>query len=147
MNTKLMGYSLVILQFLAIVLCCLPFGLGDKNLTGSLFLVVIGAASGTVTLYFNQLRNFNIHPGIKPNASLVTQGPYKYIRHPMYTSLFIMMLGITLYNSHLLNFLGLAALILVLIAKSRIEENLLRERFPAYTDYMATTKKFIPFIF
>ncbi|ADJ28762.1 methyltransferase family protein [Nitrosococcus watsonii] len=147
MNTKLMGYSLVILQFLAIILCCLPLGLGDKNLTVSLSLVAIGAAGGVITLYFNQLGNFNIHPEIKPNASLIIHGPYKYIRHPMYTSLLIMMLGITIYNSHPLNFLGLAILILVLIAKSRIEENLLREHFPTYTDYMTTTKKFIPFIF
>lgn len=113
----------------------------------SLLLVTIGLVAGIITLYFNRLSNFNIHPEIKHNADLITHGPYKYIRHPMYTSLFIVMLGIAIYNFHYLNFIGLAILVPVLIAKSHIEETLLKNSFPEYLHYMARTKKFIPFVF
>ncbi|WP_240761834.1 methyltransferase family protein [Nitrosococcus wardiae] len=142
-----MGYFLVTLQFVAIILCYFPFALADRNFTSSLFLVTIGLVAGIITLYFNRLNNFNIHPEIKHNANLITHGPYKYIRHPMYTSLCIVMLGITTYNFHYLNFIGLTMLVIVLIAKSHIEEILLKNYFPEYLDYIARTKKFIPFIF
>jgi len=146
MNHKQLGHLLVALQILAIVICVFPFAKPDKNLTG-LLLLALGIAGGAMTIYFNKPGNFSIHPKPKPNTSLITEGPYQYIRHPMYTSLFIMMLGITIYNSHYLNLIGLVILILALMSKAYIEESLLKKHFPTYADYMARTKRFIPFTF
>jgi protein-S-isoprenylcysteine O-methyltransferase Ste14 len=146
-NHKLLSYILVALQISAVILCCFPFGKTDKGFMWGLLLFAIGSVSGAITIYFNKLGNFSIYPEIKHNASLITNGPYKYIRHPMYTSLFIMMLGITIYNFHYLNFIGLALLTPVLIAKAHIEESLLNNQFSTYASYKAKTKKFIPFIF
>lgn len=144
---KLVGYCLVTLQFLAIIMCCFPFSLADKKFVSGFLLTATGAVAGMTTIYFNRPGNFNIYPEIKSNARLIINGPYKYIRHPMYTSLLIMMSGLAIYNSHFLNFMGLAVLALVLATKSHIEEILLRNHFPAYSEYMQRTKKFIPFIF
>lgn len=146
MNHKQLSHLLVALQILAIVICVFPFAKPEKNLAG-LILLALGLISGAVTIYFNKLDNFSIYPELKPNTSLITEGPYRYIRHPMYTSLFVMMLGVAIYNSHYLNFIGLAILTLTLMSKAYIEESLLKKHFPTYADYMAKTKKFIPFIF
>jgi protein-S-isoprenylcysteine O-methyltransferase Ste14 len=146
MDNKMLGYILVALQISAIILCCFPFGKA-KGFTLGLLLFAIGVVSGAVTIYFNKPSNFSIYPELKRNASLVTHGPYKYIRHPMYASLFMMMLGITIYNFHYLNFIGLIILATTLIAKANVEESLLKNHFSTYTDYMAKTKRFIPFIF
>lgn len=110
-------------------------------------LFAMGIGAGLVTIYFNHPSNFSIYPEPKNNATLITRGPYKYIRHPMYTSLFITMLGITIYNFHYLNFIGLITLTMVLIIKANVEESSLKKHFPTYVGYMAKTKRFIPFIF
>lgn len=144
---KLLENALVIIQLLAIILCCFPVGLISRGFAIGLLLSAIGFASGIMTLYFNRLGNFSIYPELKPNALLITNGPYKYIRHPMYASLFIMMLGITIYNFYYLNFIGLIILMPTLVAKAHIEEDLLKKHFPTYIDYMKNTKRFIPFIY
>ncbi|MCX6028873.1 MAG: isoprenylcysteine carboxylmethyltransferase family protein [Chloroflexi bacterium] len=86
--------------------------------------------------------------GFERTAELVTAGVYRYIRHPMYSSLLFLALG-AFFKA--LSWPG-AALALAatgfLAATAKIEE---REniRFfgPDYEAYMAQTKRFVPFVF
>jgi protein-S-isoprenylcysteine O-methyltransferase Ste14 len=79
---------------------------------------------------------------------LVARGPYRFVRHPMYTGFLLMVSG-TVIN--LGDISGLAALTLCVLGtwwKLGQEEALLKKHFPdTYPDYKSRTKALIPFVF
>ncbi len=81
-------------------------------------------------------------------AKLVTEGIYKYIRHPMYGSLLFLVLGAFLKHITPVT-IGLTVVALIfLILTAKIEEKENIKFFGvAYEEYMEKTKMFIPFIF
>jgi protein-S-isoprenylcysteine O-methyltransferase Ste14 len=79
------------------------------------------------------------------DADLVTSGPYRWVRHPMYASLMLMMVGIALYNLHSVNLVGVILVAVAVSGKVPIEEHQLRARFPEYATYAARTPRFVPF--
>ena len=85
--------------------------------------------------------------GIEDTTVLVNRGIYKYIRHPLYSSLLILGWGIFFKNLSLLSG-GLAlATTAFSVATAMIEEAENVQRFGAeYKAYMKTTKRFIPFL-
>jgi len=93
---------------------------------------VAGMALGIITLAFNRIGNFSIYPTPKPGGVLVTGGPYRWIRHPMYTALMLMMVGIAGYNGHWLNAAGAALVAAVVVTKARVEEQLMAASFDGY---------------
>jgi protein-S-isoprenylcysteine O-methyltransferase Ste14 len=103
-----------------------------------------GAAIGLWTLAFNRPGNFNIRPEPKPDTKLVLDGPYAYVRHPMYVSVLLMGLAAVLFYLSWLKMLCLAALYVVLWIKSGVEEEALRQRFPGYRDYALMVGRFFP---
>lgn len=131
---------LVIMQLSGVAMCCFPVGLKNMGSLYGLILCVLGAAFGITTLCYNKIGNFSVYPEPKPQAILITSGPYQYIRHPMYVSLVIMMIGIALYNFHWLNGLGLIIVTLAVIYKTTIEEKLLELHFSNYSKYQQKTK-------
>ena len=86
--------------------------------------------------------------GIEKTTQLVTTGVFKYIRHPLYSSLFFLAWGVFFKNPSWAGgclALGAAAFLLA-VAKVEEEENI-RYFGPAYQEYMQETKRFIPFLF
>ena len=82
-------------------------------------------------------------------TNLVTVGAYKYIRHPLYSSLLFLVWGVFCKQPDSLPGLLLvltASFFLFLTAKSDESECLLHFG-GAYQDYMSGTKRFIPFLF
>jgi len=90
----------------------------------------------------------SFHATADPTAGgLVTTGPYRYIRHPIYTSacLFGWAGAIAHFSWPAM---GLALLLLAgAIIRVITEERLLVERYPEYRQYAAKTKRVIPGIF
>lgn len=81
-------------------------------------------------------------------TSLITSGVYKYIRHPLYTSLLWFSLGAFLKDPSLLGIGLVITTIISVYLTARIEEGHNLVRFgAAYQDYMDQTKRFIPKIF
>jgi protein-S-isoprenylcysteine O-methyltransferase Ste14 len=80
-------------------------------------------------------------------TSLVTEGIYRHVRHPMYASLLALAWGVALKSlsppSVVLALLATAALFAT--ASAEETENLARFG-TAYRDYMTRTRRFIPFI-
>ncbi|MFK7846517.1 MAG: isoprenylcysteine carboxylmethyltransferase family protein [Rhodothermales bacterium] len=146
--TRQLGPLLVILQFAGIGLCCYA---AAKSLPPAqpvfMLIAAAGILLGLYTLAFNKLGNFNIAPNLKTNAQLITTGPYQLIRHPMYLSVILFLLGVSLLAGQLLAWAGFIISTGAMIQKSLIEEKLLLERFPEYGQYRTKTKRILPFIF
>jgi len=137
---------LVTLQFGLILLMILYVALeGSFSLLGTLVFSV-GVTIGMWAIKHNRPDNFNIVPELKEGCCLVTTGIYRYIRHPMYTSVMLMMLGVLLFKADLLNTLMWGALVIVLYLKASREERLWITHDPAYATYKKQTKYFIPYI-
>jgi protein-S-isoprenylcysteine O-methyltransferase Ste14 len=99
------------------------------------------------TLWHNRLGNFNVHPEPKTNGQLVTTGPYRLIRHPMYTAVLLLAAGLACAAGQLWAWLAWVALLAVLLAKAMLEERWLRECHPQYASYCQRSKRFIPWLY
>ncbi len=141
-----LSHLLVAAQLAGVALGCYPVGLVQRGPGAALGLCLVGAVLGLFALGYNRPGNFSIYPQPKAGGRLVTAGPYRFIRHPMYTSLMLMMAGISLYNGHPLNVAGAALVVIVVVTKALIEERLLAAAFPEFAAYRARTWRFVPLL-
>ncbi|HXX64829.1 MAG TPA: isoprenylcysteine carboxylmethyltransferase family protein [Bacteroidota bacterium] len=80
-------------------------------------------------------------------GGLVTTGPYRYIRHPIYTSIICFVWAGVLSNCTP-TALALGALLTAgMLMRIVAEERLVRVRYPEYGQYAERTKRIIPYIF
>jgi len=98
------------------------------------------------TIFYNRLGNFNIVPEIKHGCELITKGPYRFIRHPMYSGVTLIALAEIVSLFSLWKIPILVLLILVLYLKASREENFWCERTEEYRAFQKKTKMFIPFL-
>jgi protein-S-isoprenylcysteine O-methyltransferase Ste14 len=76
---------------------------------------------------------------------LVTHGPYRWVRHPFYGSVALFVLAIALMAANWFILLGGAAVLSLLVVRTRKEEENLVARFgDAYRVYMDSTGRFFP---
>ena len=81
----------------------------------------------------------------RADANLVTHGPYRWVRHPFYVTVALLIASVTLLSANWL--IGLSGLIVMALLTIRTpkEERMLIERFgQQYRDYMAKTGRFVP---
>ena len=77
--------------------------------------------------------------------TLVTQGPYRWVRHPFYDSVLLFVLGIALAAANWLLLVLGGTLFGLFVIRTRTEEEKLLGRFGAqYREYMARTGRFVP---
>lgn len=81
----------------------------------------------------------------KAHAQLGTNGLYRYVRHPMYTSVIILALGIALLSGSIIKYILVLCLALLFYYKSVYEERYLHIKYPEYDKYATKTPRFIPF--
>lgn len=147
---KLAGSVLVALQFGLIAwqfVLAASVILQGRIPLGSWLLSGAAAALGIWTLGHNRLGNFNIHPAPKISGVLVTSGPYRWIRHPMYTTVLIGAAALALVPGTALAWLVWSALAVVLFVKLTLEERWLRARYANYDKYKSVSKRLLPWIF
>lgn len=138
---------------LSVVVLILVFGLRDVGTpVHSVVLEVVGtvlfAAGLGVAIWarVNLGRNWGMPTTEKAEPELVTSGPYRFVRHPIYSGLLLGLLGTALATN-------LTALILVAILgayfyyAATVEERNLTAAFPEqYPAYRVGTKMLIPFV-
>ncbi|ATB69321.1 hypothetical protein SJPD1_1211 [Sulfurospirillum diekertiae] len=145
MTSKIYSYFLVSLQFIFIALLVIQHGLHAPS-SFACFIVFLGGGFGLYTLKCNTLSNFNITPEIKENASLITTGAYRYIRHPMYFSVLVMMFGVVVSKPSVLSLFVYVLLVVTLFLKAQKEEMLWMVESSKYKSYRQKTKRIIPFV-
>lgn len=145
MISKIYSYFLVSLQFVFITLLIINHNMYTPS-TLALLTFLIGGTFGIYALKHNTLDNFNITPEIKQNAALITTGAYRYIRHPMYFSVLVMMLGVVVSKPTLLSLFIYVLLVITLFLKAHKEETLWMVQSSEYRNYRQQTKRIIPFV-
>jgi protein-S-isoprenylcysteine O-methyltransferase Ste14 len=92
-------------------------------------------------------RYFTTRVVTSPDQKVVDGGPYRYIRHPSYTGLLLVVLGLLLCSN---NWLSLACFVLALPGfayRIRVEEAALVGAIgQPYLAYMRRTKRLVPFL-
>lgn len=145
-----LGSGLVVLQFGLLALIA-AFAL-PALLVLAVPLLAWGLAATAVLLAVwalgsNRLGNFNIRPIPKTGGVLVTHGPYRWIRHPMYTAFLLGAAALAWTAGLLLAWVAWCVLLAVLVVKATLEERWMRERHSAYADYSARTRRFVPWLY
>jgi protein-S-isoprenylcysteine O-methyltransferase Ste14 len=81
----------------------------------------------------------------RAEATLVTHGPYRWVRHPFYVTAALLMASVTLLTANWPIGLSSITVLALLVVRTPKEEQMLIERFgQQYRDYMAKTGRFIP---
>jgi protein-S-isoprenylcysteine O-methyltransferase Ste14 len=115
---------------------------------GGLVLIVCGLVVRWVAI-LTLKSQFTVDVAITEHHRLVTQGIYRYLRHPSYSGSLLSFLGLGLAFA---NYVSLLAIFIPICAaflhRIKIEERVLTDNFGTeYRNYCSSTKRLIPFVF
>jgi protein-S-isoprenylcysteine O-methyltransferase Ste14 len=102
-----------------------------------------------VVLFVASVRTFRAVgtpiPGNRPTTKIVTHGPYRFSRNPIYLAFSVLQLGVALWFSSLWVLVTLAATVAVMsLGVIPREERYLERRFPAeYLPYRASVRRWL----
>jgi len=92
-------------------------------------------------------RNWSGTVTVKQDHELIRTGPYRFVRHPIYTGILLGFLGTALALGELRGLIAVALVVLAFLLKIRLEEKWMIETFgDAYRRYRAEVKSLIPFV-
>ena len=119
---------------------------GDSTFSGTALLVADVLLAGGLIFAIASLaflgRCFGILPDVR---GLVTRGPYRVVRHPLYLGELTSLLGIALGADRWLLAVALWLVAVGLqLVRTKYEERSLRAEFPEYSQYAERTKRLIP---
>lgn len=93
-------------------------------------------------------RSWRLAAEIDEGHELATQGPFRFIRHPIYLALTLNAAAILLWRPSLLSVLGVLVVYVSGEIRSRAEEGVLVDAFgDTYVEYMSRTKRFLPLVY
>ena len=108
-------------------------------------LLAAGGAIGAWALFANRPGNFNIRPEPKKGGRLVTGGPYRWVRHPMYLAVLLAAAAFCV-DGGAAEWGAWVALASVLFAKALREERQLPAFHPEFAAYRRRTRAIFPFL-
>ncbi|MFV0634772.1 methyltransferase family protein [Demequina sp.] len=108
----------------------------------ALVLILVGAAGVIAT---GTSLGASLTPSPVPNeAGLVGSGLYRWARHPMYSALVVICLGVAVGSGSAWCYAAVGVLCVFFAFKARLEERYLLTAYDGYRDYAAVTGRFVP---
>ena len=142
------AWALVAAQFVFLLLLgFMPWGsLWQRGIgTIVLGLALVGLGVGIAVAAGAGLgRTLTASPIPKADGVLVTTGVFGLVRHPIYSGLLVLGLGLVVIGASALHLLAWVALLSVLMTKSRFEERMLAAQYPDYAAYAARVGRLVP---
>lgn len=148
MNLKNKDYTFVGIQFALFFIYVFNIKLWNIHFpkeitTTGLICSLLGAV--ILVLALLQLnKNLSPFPTPKSNAELIKNGLYKYIRHPIYTGILIMLFGNAIRQESLFKLLITFILLMLFLYKTSYEEKRLENKYADYKAYKKNTGRFFP---
>lgn len=149
-NRRAGGATLVVAQFALMALLAALAQPALRHGTAPAAAWVLWALAGLVgawALWANRPGNFNIRPLPRAGGQLVQHGPYRWIRHPMYTSVGCYAAGCAAAAATAPAWGAALALAVVLAGKAALEERWMAEAHPGYAEYRRRSWRFVPWVF
>jgi len=92
-------------------------------------------------------RNWSGTVTLKENHELIVRGPYRLVRHPIYTGLLAMLIATAIAQGHIAGVIGVVLVFASFWIKLSYEEELMANQFPdQYPAYRERVKRIIPFL-
>ena len=133
--------SAILGTFLTLFLIVLPKGeISAEAKVLAAVIILCGTGLSIYCLYWLG-RSFSVMAHAR---RLVTEGPYSFVRHPLYAAEMITLMGITLANFSFLATLVIATTIAFQFRRMANEEKVLRATFPEYDGYSRHVPMIIP---
>jgi protein-S-isoprenylcysteine O-methyltransferase Ste14 len=122
-----------------------------RNGRNALFIVGLVLMVSGMALRWYSIRmlggSFTCEVATRPGQEVVQTGPYRWVRHPSYTGGLLTVLGVLVCCVNLASLAALVVAIAGYAYRIRVEERALATYLgSAYSDYMARTKRLIPFV-
>jgi len=140
----------IVTSWIALFIVFVLRGLGIGMFSGNLqYIGLILLAAGIMLREWSIRvlgKHFTVRVQVNEKAKLVTQGPYKYIRHPSYTGILLTFAGIPLaIGTWFGAIVAITAKWIAIQYRIRIEEEALQEAFGSeYEEYKKRTWKLFP---
>jgi len=108
-------------------------------------LIIVSGSIMNIMGRFNLGSNWANHIKIYDEHTLVQEGMYKIVRHPLYVTIILMFYGTCLVYRSILGFLAVTLIFIpVMYYRAKQEETLLIQNFPKYSYYKKRTGMFFP---
>jgi len=142
-----LDYILVALQLLLFLMFFIPMDWSKLpsflQLPGWIFFV--GGSLITIVSIFKLDKNLTIFPTPKQDGLLLTNGLYQYVRHPIYSGVILVFLGLALIYLSVFKLVISFFLVVLFVIKTTYEEKQLEKKFPEYREYKNHTGRFFPY--
>ena len=90
----------------------------------------------------------SFHAAANPTAGgLITTGPYRIIRHPIYTAACLFGWGSIVVHLSLVSVAFGIMLLMGALLRMICEERLVKQKYPEYVEYAKVTKRMVPYLF
>lgn len=140
------GIQLILFALYLIPVIKLDFSTGVFFKIMSVSVITSALVLGLISV--SQLnRNLSPFPTPLSGNKLIETGAYKYIRHPIYTSILFFFAGIGVYSGSGYKLIITATLFVLFYFKSKYEEQKLCAVFSDYPNYINRTGRFLPRLF
>ncbi|MGY5858807.1 MAG: isoprenylcysteine carboxylmethyltransferase family protein [Candidatus Thorarchaeota archaeon] len=146
MSFGIIGYFIILILYLIYVPLILWFTLPLPSIVR--WIGVITAILCVPTLYWIHTtldKQYSAQLEIQEDHNLIEIGPYRKVRHPMYTVFIVFLVGIALVTTNLLGFIFSLLISCSFPSVAKTEEAMLTETFgDEYRSYMERTGRFLP---